>query len=197
MLGEANAVRTRRRQDTRDEILAAAWAVVGESGWTGLTLRAVADRVGMRAPSLYGHFDSKLAIVDAMFGQAWADFDETSAALEDDLSPEPREALLLVATAWLDAMAAAPERHALMNQRPVPGFTPSAESYEHAVRVLERLHRTLARCGITDPDAADLWTALLGGLAGQQEANDPGGRRWRRLAPRVVDMFLGEVAPHR
>ena len=149
----------------------------------------------MRAPSLYGHFDSKLAIIDAMFGQAWAEFDATAAALEPELPHDPRSALLAAATTWLDAMAANPERNALMNQRPVPGFTPSVESYACALQAVERLHRLLDRLGITDPDAADLWTGILAGLASQQNANDPGGERWRRLIPRAVDMFLSEVGP--
>ena len=47
--------------------------------------------------------------------------------------------------------------------------------------------------GITDPDAMDLWTALISGLTGQQLANDPGGTRWARLVDRAVDMFLAAV----
>lgn len=195
MLGTPNVDRqTRRRQETRQEILDAAWALVRDGGWDALTLRAVATRVGMRAPSLYSHFASKLDIVDAMFGQAWVEFDANAAVLEGaGLSPDPHEALETTATLWLDAMAADPERHALMNQRPIPGFTPSPESYAAAVASLDRLHRVLARLGITDPDAADLWTALLAGLASQQNANDPGGERWRRLVPRVVHMYVAEV----
>ncbi|MEO7068871.1 MAG: TetR/AcrR family transcriptional regulator [Nostocoides sp.] len=196
MLGETNVDRVaRRREGTRNEILDAAWAVVRESGWSGLTQRSVAERVGMRAPSLYGHFGSKLTIIDAMFGQAWAEFDATAAALEPDLLDDPRAALLAVATTWLGAMSADPERNALMNQRPIPGFAPSAESYAFAVQAVERLHRLLDRLGITDPDAADLWTGLLVGLTSQQNANDPGGERWRRLLPRAIDMFLSEVGP--
>ncbi len=149
----------------------------------------------MRAPSLYGHFDSKLTIIDAMFGQAWAEFDATAAALEPDLPGDPRAALLAAAATWLEAMATDPERNALMNQRPIPGFTPSTESYAFAVQTIERLHGLLNRLGITDPDASDLWTAILAGLASQQNANDPGGERWRRLVPRAVDMFLSEVGP--
>ena len=197
MLGKTNSDRVeRRREATRHEILDAAWALVGEVGWSGLTQRAVAERVSMRAPSLYGHFDSKLAMVDAMFGQAWAEFDEAAATLETELPEEPRDAMLAIGTMWLDAMGADPERNALMNQRPVPGFTPSPESYAFAVAAMERFHRFLRRVGITDPDAADLWTAVLAGLASQQNANDPGGERWRRLLPRSVDMLLHEVGPH-
>jgi AcrR family transcriptional regulator len=147
----------------------------------------------MRAPSLYGHFASKMDIVDAMFGQAWAEYDATAVELEATIPSEPRAALLTAGAHWLDAMAAHPERNALMNQRPVPGFVPSEASYAHAVATIQRLGRFLDRLGITDPDAIDLWTALLAGLSSQQNANDPGGERWRRLLPRAVDMYLSEV----
>ena len=63
------------------------------------------------------------------------------------------------------------------------------------MKAIQRLHRFLDRIGITDPDAADLWTGILAGLASQQNANEPGGQRWRRLVPRAVDMFLSEVGP--
>ena len=34
----------------------------------------------MRAPSLYTHFESKNAIYDAMFGQAWRDYEQVAVA---------------------------------------------------------------------------------------------------------------------
>ena len=34
----------------------------------------------MRAPSLYTHFASKHAIYDAMFGQAWSEFERVALA---------------------------------------------------------------------------------------------------------------------
>ena len=197
MLGTPNVDRqTRRREDTRREILDAAWAVVAESGWSGLTQRAVAERVGMRAPSLYGHFASKMDIVDGMFGQAWAEYDADAAALEAEGVPDDlREALLVVGAHWLDRMTNNPERNALMNQRPVPGFVPSEDSYGYAVAAMGRLATFLDAHKVADPDAIDLWTAILAGLSSQQNANDPGGERWRRLLPRAVDMYLSQVAP--
>ena len=61
-----------RRAAARAEILDAAWAIAREKGLSDLTLREVGSRVGMRGPSLYSYFDSKNAIYDAMFGQAWS-----------------------------------------------------------------------------------------------------------------------------
>jgi hypothetical protein len=80
-----------------------------------------------------------------------------------------------------------------MNVRTIPGFEPSPESYEPAVRIIRRLDASLDRLGITDPAAADLLTALTAGLIEQQWANDPGGNRWRRLLDRAVDMYATEM----
>ena len=101
MLGKANVDhRAKYRAATRLEILQAAWDVAREQGLAAVTLREVAARVGMQAPSLYSHFDSKNAIYDAMFGQAWQEYSEVVAALS--LPDSPRAALRLMAPA-LDA----------------------------------------------------------------------------------------------
>jgi hypothetical protein len=34
---------------------------------------------------------------------------------------------------------------------------------------------------------------MLGGFVDQQLANEPGGTRWRRQLPRLVDMYCDEV----
>jgi AcrR family transcriptional regulator len=65
---------------TRAEILEAACDVARQRGLAEFTLRDLAERVGMRAPSLYSHFVSKHAIYDAMFGQAWSDFEQVAFA---------------------------------------------------------------------------------------------------------------------
>ena len=182
----------RRRQATRQEILDAAWETARADGWEGLTLRRVAERVGMRAPSLYGHYASKAAIVDAMFGAAWQELDDEMTQLESEVPDGPRAALLLVARATFGFFTSDPVRHALMNLIPIPGFVPSEESYAPAVRTLERLRRLLTRFDITDAAAVDMWTALIGGLASQQNANDPGGDRWGRLVPRAVEMYADQ-----
>ena len=79
-----------RREATRAEIIAAAWAIAEEKGLAGLTLRDVALAVGMQAPSLYSYFASKNAIYDAMFGQAWTDYLNVITDLEPTLPKLPR-----------------------------------------------------------------------------------------------------------
>jgi AcrR family transcriptional regulator len=182
-----------RRAETRREILAAAWEIARESGLTQVTLRDVAARVGMQAPSLYTHFDSKMAIYDAMFGQAWSDYEESTRRLEDDLPDHPREVLHLVARHFVDYAIADLARHQLMNQRIIPGFEPSPEAYAPSLRVLTRAREVVAGLGEISPDDFDIWIALVGGLVNQHHANDPGGTHYVDLLARAVDMWADAV----
>jgi AcrR family transcriptional regulator len=158
-----------------------------------MTLRDVAERIGMRAPSLYTHFESKMAIVDAMYAQAWTEYLELVCTVDQHLPPEPRAALSAIARTFFDFAAADLARYQLMNQRTLPGFTPTPESYAPAVEVLARLDATLHELGVAAAEARDMFTATIAGFVDQQLANEPGGARWRRLLDRAVDMFADHV----
>ncbi|HLL63067.1 MAG TPA: TetR/AcrR family transcriptional regulator [Propionibacteriaceae bacterium] len=193
MLGETTSTWiSDRRATARRKILDAAWQVTREQGLAALTLREVAARVGIRAPSLYSHFESKHAIYDAMFGESWTELLETSRRVT--LPKTPRAALRVVAHTFFDFATADLARHQLMNQRIIPGFTPSAASYAPAVAALTELVEQLRTRGV-DPSEADidLYTALVGGLVDQQWANDPGGSRWARLLDRAIDMYADNL----
>jgi AcrR family transcriptional regulator len=194
MLGATRRDRVaERREATRKEIIEAAWELAQERGLAQFTLRDLADRVGMQAPSLYTHFESKHAIYDAMFGQAWSDYEQVWQAEVAKLPDAPREAARRSARVFFDFAVANPARHQLMNQRTIPGFEPSPDSYAPAVRVLELGKQLLRSVGVTDPAASDLLTAMIDGLINQQLANDPGGTRWSALLDRAVDMWADGV----
>ena len=182
-----------RREATRREIVDAAWEIARRDGLAAVTLREVAAMIGMRSPSLYSHFDSKNAIYDAMFGQAWSDYEQLALTELSGLPESPRAAIRRVARVFFDFAVANPARHQLMNQRTIPGFEPTAESYAPAVRVLEGGVALLASVGVTDRADFDIWISLLGGLIDQQLANDPGGDRFARLLGRAIDMFADAV----
>jgi AcrR family transcriptional regulator len=186
-----------RREATRREILDAAWSLARESGLTQITLRDVADRVGMQAPSLYGHFASKMAIYDAMFGEAWSEYEATFAKLDSKVAglqtSDPRGAMLLVSRHFYDFAVADHPRYQLMNERIVPGFEPSPQSYAPSVRVMEDgRSRVMALGDISDADFT-IWVSILGGLINQHFANDPGGTRITALLARAVDMWADAV----
>lgn len=180
--------RAERRESTKTEILEAAWAIVRAEGLAALSLRDLARRVGMQAPSLYQYFDSKHAIYDAMFAQANQALAERLSGLEAIGTPE--EQLRLAARVFVEFSVEDPARYQLLFQRTIPGFEPSPESYALAVELLQRGHVLLAAAGFHDPRTLDLWTAVVAGLSAQQLANEPGGTRWVSLVDDAVDMFF-------
>jgi AcrR family transcriptional regulator len=194
VLGNPNRDRvSERREATRREILDAAWELAGEVGLATITLRDLARRVGMQPPSLYSHFESKNAIYDAMFGQAWEEYEAHASAELTRLPSHPRTAIKRMARTFFDFATADLARHQLMNQRTIPGFEPSPESYAAAVRVLDQGVTTLSGLGVTERQDFDIWVALIGGLVDQQLANDPGGDRFGRLLDRAVDMWADAI----
>ena len=179
-----------RKSAARAEILAAAWDSAHEHGLAGLTLRDIADRVGMQPPSLYSHFASKNDIYDAMFAQAWDTYYEAAQRSVALLPEDRRDRLHFVAEHYFDFAVADLARHQLMDVRAVPDYKPSAAAYEASLRVYE-LGRQ--RLDFMQQDDFDVYTALIAGLVAQQLANDPGGPRWRRLLPRVIGMFADDL----
>ena len=182
-----------RRKRTEDEIVAAAWDLVHEHGLGSLSMRDLGDRVGMKAQSLYSYFASKNDIYDAMFGQAWTLF---LAEMKDNLAglpKAPREAVLAIAEQFYAFSLVSVARYQLMNQHAIPGFTPSEASYAPSVEVMGLLRDTFHGLGITDSADVDLFLALGGGLLDRQLANEPGGDRWLRQLPRVIDMFADDI----
>jgi hypothetical protein len=80
-----------------------------------------------------------------------------------------------------------------MNQRTIPGFEPSAESYAPAVRVLELGKQVFRNLGLSDGPDFDIFTAIVAGMINQQLANDLGGTRWSVLLDRAVDIWADGV----
>jgi len=183
--------RAERHEATRSEILEAAWDLVRAEGLAALSLRDLARKVGMQAPSLYSYFDSKHAIYDAMFLQGNLELltrYEAMPAFDDPVAEFRANAQMFVGFTVED-----PARAQLLFMRSIPGFEPSAESYEVAVQIVERSKARFKKLGVTKAEHFDLWTGIISGLSFQQIANEPGTDRWVRLVDEAVDMFLDHV----
>jgi AcrR family transcriptional regulator len=189
--------RTQRHEATKAEILAAAWELVRAEGLAALSLRDLARKVGMQAPSLYQYFESKHAIYDAMFAQGYRELLDTRVLSDPPETSDPAEWLKQRTRVFLRFCLADSARYQLMFQRTIPRFEPSPASYAVSVAALEEARAALASIGLTEPAQLDLWTALTTGLADQQISNDPGGDRWIRLIDDAIDMFLNHVQPTR
>src|SRR6056297_576027 len=127
-----------RRAATRSVILDAAWSLAREMGLTSFSLRDLAGRVGMRAPSLYEYFAGKHDIYDAMFLAANQDF--LAAALERvPATDDARELFTAAARFFLEFAADDPVRFQLLFQRSIAGWEPSPAAYAPAVQVYEHM----------------------------------------------------------
>lgn len=184
--------RQRRRDQTREEILAAAWALAERDGIATLSLRDLAGRVGMRAPSLYTYFDSKAAIYDAMFAQGYRKLDAFFASFDVD-ERDPVGSLASSMEQFLEFCVASIPRYQLLFTRVIADWEPSQDAYALSVAAYDRMAQLLGRLGIRERADLDLWTAIGGGLAAQQVANDPRGDRWIRLTREVAQMYLAHL----
>jgi len=199
--------RARRRNETVQEILDVALTVMAEEGAAGLSLSEVARRMGLRPPSLYQYFPSRMAIYDALFERGAQHQLGIAERYLGRLADDPAGAISAASQALFSWVQANPVLAQLLHWRPVPGFEPSARAYAPAVRLIELTREALraavdagqlAPAAATDEGVA-LYTVLGAGLISQQLSNEPGvppGQgRFTRLAPTALDMFFTYYAP--
>lgn len=193
MLGDTTPDwRATRRAAAADEIVRVAWELARENGLAGLSLRDLARRLGMAAPSLYSYFASKNALYDAMYADGWR------ALLAGDpppSGPDVRAVLLGGAKLFARFSAEDPVRYQLLNQRTIPGFEPTPESYAIAQEAYDWMNAPLRAIADVTQEDLDLLVAFVGGLINQQLANQPGGTRWFDLLDDAVDLLLPRIKP--
>jgi AcrR family transcriptional regulator len=136
----------------REQFIRAARNIAEADGWGAVTMRRLAQELGVTQPVLYSAFDSRQALIDAV---ALDGFDDIAAALEAvDASPMPRM------RAYLDFAAAHPALYEAMFSLP-SGLAFAADDTPAA------LHRAFAGIHDAFPDAdgtrAEVaWSALHG-----------------------------------
>jgi AcrR family transcriptional regulator len=171
------------------EILAAARELLETEGQEGLSMRNLAERIGIRAPSIYKHFSGKAALEAAMISQG---FEEQGAQFEAALETS-EEPLAAMAAAYRGFAHGHPHLYRLMYDRSLDRslLTPGSED-RAVVPVVRALgeDRDLARAvfafahGMTIlelngrfPPDADLDAAWRRGLAALQAPMPARGRR--------------------
>jgi AcrR family transcriptional regulator len=170
--------RNRRGQGRllRTEILAAATELLDVSGdERAVTLRAVARRAGITAPSIYPHFPGQAAIVAAVVEQGFADLADQLRSATDAAGHDPGHRLQAACRAYVDFAGSHPERYRTMfggGHRPTvdgPGAghgDPAALGAEAMQLLTDAVTDCVAagRSTSTNPgaDASALWVGLHG-----------------------------------
>jgi AcrR family transcriptional regulator len=198
--------RVLRRQQTIEEALDAAVAIMEQAGVGGLSMSEIARRLGMRQPSLYKYFPSLHAVYDALFARG---LERSGAAIRAAVEEGPRGVVTIRAAgrALVRWAVENPALAQLLYWRPVPGFAPTAATFAASVRQVDQLRAALAaavRARELHPDAASaeaprLFTIVLSGLISQQMANEPaadyGSGMFTSLTEAALDMFFARYAP--
>jgi AcrR family transcriptional regulator len=173
----------------QSEIVAAARRLLEEAGPEALTMRALGEAVGMRAPSLYKHFPDKAAVELALVDLGLRDLgDALDAALA--AFAEPMAAFAAAYRAWATAH---PHLYRLVTGRRA-GHAPAGR-VERAASLAQRL------LGVAGGDAARaraLW-GLCHGLAlletgGRFPRGAAAAAAWRSAATPLSQASIG-VAP--
>ena len=198
--------RARRRQETIEEILVIAEAVMSEVGANGLSVAEIARRLGVKPPSIYKYFDSLMAIYDALFerGQR-ANLAVQSAAMAHAEPGLPALAAGVEASCrWC---LAHPAMAQLMFWRPVPSFEPTAEAMAPSVEMVRMQREALATAaasgqlgpGADSDEALYLTSVIVSGVAGQAIANEPGlpwgEGRFSPLLPKLLGALTAIYPP--
>jgi AcrR family transcriptional regulator len=97
-------------------IVAAARELLEEEGAEALTMRRLAERLGIRAPSLYKHLPDKAALEAAIIATG---FEDSAAAFEAAVAGAA-EPLAALAAAYRTFALAHPHLYRLMTERPLP-----------------------------------------------------------------------------
>lgn len=69
---------------TRETIVDAAFGVLDDRGMEGLTVRALAERLGVKAPALYWHVRDKQELLDEMGTRVWTGIARVSSEVRTD-----------------------------------------------------------------------------------------------------------------
>ncbi|MFJ9363007.1 TetR/AcrR family transcriptional regulator [Nocardia sp. NPDC101769] len=152
------------------QIAAAARALLDAQGPEALTMRNVAEALGIKAPSLYKHVPDKTALETLVVAQA---FTEVAQALEKAAS----QGLPGVAAAYRDYALSHPHVYRLMNYRPLRRDLLPPDLEERAAQPL------VAAVGGDQARARALWAFAHGMVSLEIDGRFPGdaglGAAWQ------------------
>jgi AcrR family transcriptional regulator len=179
MAKKARSSQRREESLSRDRIIEASIELLDESGESGLTFRALSERLATGPGAIYWHIESKsellTAAADAIISRS------TNAPLAD---ATPAGAIRALALSMFDVIDAHPWIGSALSR--APGRSPM-------VRILERLGQQIRALGIPDEeqwDAASVLLSYILGVAGQNAAN----RQFARMHGLDRSDLLDEVA---
>lgn len=172
---------------SRAEILAAARRLIDRDGWETLTIRRLATEMGIGATTLYHHVRNKQDLLLLLLSEY------TGQLPQPELPSEPRERIIVAATALHDALAAWPWAAEVVT---TDGFVGLLD--ESAVWMVEAIVAGAIDHGCTPLQAVDLFRSIWYYTAGEILVRaHSAGRRADDALPAHPDGFFGRLDPSR
>lgn len=170
---------------SRDRVAEEAAAVADEVGFDRLSLAAVADRVGVRLPSLYKHIDSLDGLRRDLTVRT---LHELAGAVTPAVAGRSgSDGLRALATAYRDFARRHPGRYAATVRAPAGGDEQHVAAAEAVLRVVLTV---LAGYGLHGDDAIDAARALRAALHGFVTLEAAGGFGLPRDVDRSFDRLV-------
>jgi len=188
---------------TRDRILAAAERIHQREGLDAVSMRRIADEVGLTPMALYRHYRDKDALLDALVDEGFARWERylaTAAA-----APTPVERVRSALTAYVGFALGEPKLFQLMYLVPRPNLPETPASLRTTTSpafgaMIAAVQEAMAAGDIRAGDASELilvaWAAVhglvalhFGGRFGHDDA------RFRAVAGRTIETLLLLLAP--
>jgi AcrR family transcriptional regulator len=178
--------------DRKQEILAAALALADERGLDAVSMRAVAERVGVTPMALYPHVGSKAALLDAMMGRLGSEMLPPPRAATGPAAADQqawRQWLREIAYAARDVVHRHPWAATLIFSR--PSMDPDA------VRVTDLIYSALLAAGVP-PAKVPRYERLVSTFVVGYAASEAGGRfsRSRNARSTRGDLPEGPLPGH-
>jgi AcrR family transcriptional regulator len=153
-----------------DRVVAAAAELADEAGPDQLTLAALAERLGVRQPSLYKHVASLDALKQLIAMRAKAEFGDVLGRAAIGLSRD--DAVVAMAHAWRAWARDHPGRYQIGQRAPAPG---DADHQAVAARTVQVMTAVMAGYGLHGDDAIDAVRAFRAALHGFVSLEADGG----------------------
>jgi AcrR family transcriptional regulator len=188
---------------TRDRILAAAERIHQREGLDSVSMRRIADEVGLTAMALYRHFRHKEALLDALVDEGFARWERYLAAAAS--APTPLERVRAGLTAYVGFALGEPKLFQLMYLVP-RGSAPDAPASLRTTTspafgaLVSAVQEAMAAGELRAGDPSELllvaWATVHGIVAlhfGGRFGNDDA--RFRAIAGRTIETLLLMLAP--
>jgi AcrR family transcriptional regulator len=181
--------------DVGATLLRAASDVLASEGAGALTVRRIAQDAGVSTMNVYSRFGGKDGVVEHLYKTG---FDRLREAMDLPMTDDPVGDLRDAAVGYRRFATEHPTYYAVMFDRAVPDFEPSADAKAHAAETLGMLAARIARAidaGALAPGdpmvlAGAMWSACHGVVSLELKSVGPDGLDWAAVHRTLNEALL-------